>query len=81
MLAEGHRGQHPRAGGAALVAGPAARDRADPGTRRTERIRENTGFTTVALCADEVADLNTFVTRMGVEGDRYNEHHMALVEH
>ena len=52
-----------------------------PGTRRTERVRENAGATAVALSADEVADLNAVVTRVGVAGDRYNEHQMALVEH
>ncbi len=52
-----------------------------PGTRRIERVRENTGATAVALSADEVADLDAVVARVGVAGDRYNEHHMALVEH
>ena len=52
-----------------------------PGTRRIERVRENAGGTTVALSADEVSDLNTVAARVGIAGDRYNEHHMALVEH
>ena len=52
-----------------------------PGTRRIERVRENTGATTVALSADEMADLNAVAARVGVAGDRYNAHHMALVEH
>ena len=52
-----------------------------PGTRRIERIEENAGATAVALSADEVADLNAVAARIGVAGDRYNEHHMALVEH
>ncbi len=52
-----------------------------PGTRRIERVQENVDATTVALSADEVSDLNTVVTRIGVVGDRYNEHHMGLVEY
>ncbi len=52
-----------------------------PGTRRLERVRENAGATTVALSADEVSDLNAIAARVGVAGDRYNAHHMALVEH
>jgi aryl-alcohol dehydrogenase-like predicted oxidoreductase len=52
-----------------------------PGTRRIERVQENVDATTVALSADEVSDLNAVVTRIGVVGDRYNEHHMGLVEH
>ena len=52
-----------------------------PGTRRIERVRENAGGTAVALSADDVADLNAVAARIGVAGDRYNEQHMALVEH
>ncbi|SDP34061.1 Predicted oxidoreductase [Nakamurella panacisegetis] len=52
-----------------------------PGTRRIERVAENAGATAVGLSADDVSDLNTMVARVGVAGDRYNEQHMALVEH
>ena len=52
-----------------------------PGTRRTERIAENAAGSQVALSADEVADLDTVASRLGVHGDRYNAHHMNLVEH
>ena len=52
-----------------------------PGTRRIERVRENIGGTGVALSADEVSDLNAVADRVGVAGDRYNEQHMAFVEH
>lgn len=52
-----------------------------PGTRRTERILENTGATTVALTADDMADLTALASRLGVHGNRYNDHHMNLVEH
>lgn len=51
-----------------------------PGTRRTARIAENAGSTTVALSADEVADLSTLATRIGVRGDRYNPQQMAFVD-
>lgn len=50
-----------------------------PGTRRTERIRENAGAAQVALSADEKADLDALVRRVGVHGDRYNEFHLGLV--
>ena len=52
-----------------------------PGTRRIERVQENAGGTTIALSADEVSDLNAVAARVGVAGDRYNEHQMGLVEH
>jgi aryl-alcohol dehydrogenase-like predicted oxidoreductase len=51
-----------------------------PGTRRTARIAENAGSTTVALSADEVADLSSLALRTGVAGDRYNPQQMAFVE-
>ncbi|MHA6523380.1 aldo/keto reductase [Tessaracoccus sp. G1721] len=50
-----------------------------PGTRRTERIRENAASTQVALSADEKADLDALAARVGVRGDRYNEFHLGLV--
>lgn len=46
-----------------------------PGTRRTERIRENAASTAVALSADEKADLDALVERV----DRYNPEHMSYV--
>ena len=52
-----------------------------PGTRRIERVQENAAATALALSADEVSDLNAVAARVGVAGDRYNEQHMALVEH
>jgi len=42
------------------------------GTRRRERIDENVGATLVGLSADEIDDLNTLASRVGVHGDRYN---------
>ncbi|GAB3569292.1 aldo/keto reductase [Arthrobacter alkaliphilus] len=50
-----------------------------PGTRRTERIRENAGATQVALSADERADLDSLAQRIGVRGGRYNAEHMTYV--
>jgi len=50
-----------------------------PGTRRRERIDENTGATQVALSADEVADLDALAARVGVQGDRYNPVGMSMV--
>ncbi|MFJ9908646.1 aldo/keto reductase [Streptomyces sp. NPDC101152] len=51
-----------------------------PGTRRTTRIEENAGATRLPLSADELSDLNELAGRIGVKGDRYNEHHMSLVD-
>jgi aryl-alcohol dehydrogenase-like predicted oxidoreductase len=50
-----------------------------PGTRRRERLEENTGSTQVALSADDVADLNAAAAAIGVHGNRYGDHHMNLV--
>ncbi|SEE76000.1 Predicted oxidoreductase [Arthrobacter alpinus] len=50
-----------------------------PGTRRTSRIEENAGSTAVTLSADELADLNTMASRLGVHGDRYDATHMGYV--
>ncbi|TFV99766.1 aldo/keto reductase [Leifsonia flava] len=50
-----------------------------PGTRRVERIDENAAATQTALSADDIADLDGIVARLGVTGDRYNEQHMAYV--
>ncbi|MBO0980172.1 aldo/keto reductase [Microbacterium sp. SD291] len=50
-----------------------------PGTRRRERIDENSGATAVALSADEMADLNALVDRIGVVGERYDEAGMRAV--
>lgn len=51
-----------------------------PGTRSTRRIHENADATRVGLSADELADLDSLAARVGVQGDRYNEHHMGYVE-
>lgn len=50
-----------------------------PGTRRRERLDENSGSNRVALSADEVADLDGLAARVGVQGDRYNANGMAMV--
>ncbi|WP_214108133.1 aldo/keto reductase [Acrocarpospora catenulata] len=50
-----------------------------PGTRRRERIVENIGAATLPLSADDIADLNTLVERIGVVGNRYNESGMKMV--
>ncbi|MEU5318590.1 aldo/keto reductase [Streptomyces sp. NPDC021056] len=51
-----------------------------PGTRRITRIEENAGATQLPLSADELAGLNQLARRVGVQGDRYNEHHMSLID-
>jgi aryl-alcohol dehydrogenase-like predicted oxidoreductase len=50
-----------------------------PGTRRRERVDENSAATAVALSADEVADLDALAARVGVHGDRYNARGMAMI--
>jgi aryl-alcohol dehydrogenase-like predicted oxidoreductase len=50
-----------------------------PGTRRLERVEENAAATRVPLSADELADLDALATRIGVQGNRYNEQGMSLV--
>jgi aryl-alcohol dehydrogenase-like predicted oxidoreductase len=50
-----------------------------PGTRRLSRVTENAAATTVALSADEVADLDAVAARIGVSGNRYDENGMAMV--
>jgi len=51
-----------------------------PGTRRTSRIEENAASTTVALSADEQADLSALADRVGVAGARYNENQLAFID-
>ncbi|MFV0460810.1 MAG: aldo/keto reductase [Actinomycetales bacterium] len=51
-----------------------------PGTRRIERVQENNAATQVALSADEVADLDRLTEQIPVQGERYNESMMSLVE-
>ncbi|MEQ4210233.1 aldo/keto reductase [Actinopolymorpha sp. B9G3] len=51
-----------------------------PGTRRTPRIEENARSTQVPLSADELADLDTLAQRVGIQGARYNEFHLGLVD-
>jgi len=50
-----------------------------PGTRRRERIDENAGATAIGLSADDVADLDGIVDRLGVAGDRYDATGMGMV--
>jgi len=50
-----------------------------PGTRRIERVEENAAATTVPLSADEVAGLNALATRLGVQGNRYNDAGLSMV--
>jgi aryl-alcohol dehydrogenase-like predicted oxidoreductase len=50
-----------------------------PGTRRTSRIEENAAAASVALSADDVADLDALARTVGVAGGRYNAQHMGYV--
>ena len=51
-----------------------------PGTRRRERIDENAAATAVALSADEVDDLSGLATRIGIQGDRYNDAGLSMLD-
>jgi aryl-alcohol dehydrogenase-like predicted oxidoreductase len=50
-----------------------------PGTRRLTRVQENAESTTVALSADERAELDRLADEVGVAGNRYNPAGMAMV--
>ena len=50
-----------------------------PGTRRLSRVQENAGATTVALSADERAELDHLADEVGVAGNRYNDAMMGMV--
>ncbi|MCR6491033.1 aldo/keto reductase [Cellulomonas sp. P24] len=50
-----------------------------PGTRHLARVDENAAATTVPLSADEVAFLDALATRVGVQGNRYDDAGLAMV--
>ncbi len=50
-----------------------------PGTRRLSRVEENAGAATVALSADERAELDHLTDEVGVAGNRYNDAMMGMV--
>jgi aryl-alcohol dehydrogenase-like predicted oxidoreductase len=50
-----------------------------PGTRRLARVEENAAATSVALSADDLAELDGLAGRLGVQGERYGEEHLGLV--
>ncbi|WP_158371143.1 aldo/keto reductase [Cellulosimicrobium cellulans] len=50
-----------------------------PGTRRLSRVQENADATTVALSADERAELDALASTLGVRGNRYDDAGMSLV--
>lgn len=50
-----------------------------PGTRSTAPIEENAGATSVALSADDIAELDALAQRIGVQGTRYNDLHLGHV--
>jgi diketogulonate reductase-like aldo/keto reductase len=51
-----------------------------PGTRSINRIDENTHAASLPLSADDIADLNHLADRVKVQGNRYNDQHVPLVE-
>ena len=50
-----------------------------PGTRRLSRVQENAEATTVALFADERAELDHLADEIGVAGNRYNDAMLGMV--
>ena len=50
-----------------------------PGTRSLSRVEENAGSATVALSADERAELDHLTETIRVAGNRYNDAGMAMV--
>ena len=42
-------------------------------------MTENAAATTIALSADDVADLDALAARAGVHGQRYDHAHLGLV--
>ncbi|GIG34698.1 aldo/keto reductase [Cellulomonas pakistanensis] len=50
-----------------------------PGTRRLSRVQENADATTVALSADDRAELDALAATAGVAGDRYDDTGMSMV--
>jgi len=50
-----------------------------PGTRRLSRVQENADATTVALSADERAELDALASTLGVQGNRYDGAGMSMV--
>ena len=50
-----------------------------PGTRRLSRVEENAGSASVALSADERAELDHLTETVRVAGNRYNDAGMAMV--
>ena len=44
-----------------------------PGTRKLERLDENLGAAALTLTAEDLAELGSAASRLGVEGDRYPE--------
>jgi aryl-alcohol dehydrogenase-like predicted oxidoreductase len=50
-----------------------------PGTRRLSRVQENADATSVALSADERAELDALASTLGVRGNRYDDAGMSMV--
>jgi aryl-alcohol dehydrogenase-like predicted oxidoreductase len=50
-----------------------------PGTRKLERLRENLGAAELALSASDLKEIEAAVAAHPVEGDRYDERGLALV--
>jgi aryl-alcohol dehydrogenase-like predicted oxidoreductase len=50
-----------------------------PCTRRLPRVKENAGATSVALSADERAELDHLTEEVGVAGNRYNDAMLGMV--
>ncbi|MEU1321149.1 hypothetical protein [Streptomyces tibetensis] len=60
----------------------AQRPSSDPASRirRLPHVKEKIGATRLPVFADILADLDESADRVGVQGGRYNEHHMSLAD-
>jgi aryl-alcohol dehydrogenase-like predicted oxidoreductase len=50
-----------------------------PGTKSPKRLEENAGATDIKLSADDVAELDSAISREAVRGERYPEAMMSLI--
>ncbi len=50
-----------------------------PGSRKLERLDENIGALTVELTPDDLREINTAISRMTIQGDRYPEAQNKMV--
>jgi aryl-alcohol dehydrogenase-like predicted oxidoreductase len=50
-----------------------------PGTTKVHRLEENVGAATIALCADELKEINEALSKIEVQGARYSEQAQKMI--